>query len=775
MRKRDLVKSCILFEICIFITCLSLINSLSFIDNSASNFNKGTYSSVFYNSSGFIQLNSSKLNGNYISQIFNGTGNCIWNTISWVQSYCNKCSLPNNQAVEQGDFVNKIDMNGNILLYHFEELLGNAVDSSSNNNFGVPNGIVGYSIAGKFGNALKFDNSSVVVSDSNILDLSSQGTLSLWIKPDSVIDFAGLIHKGEVTNFSDESYSLQFWNNQKVRLIITNSTDSLTLENPQTIYADNWYNIIGTWDSSGMKIYVNGISNFSSDSLVAFNSNGRLIIGSQLFSAYGFNGTIDEVAIWNRRLTDAEILGLYKKGILMLNLTIRSCNNSLCSGESFIDIDETSPHNLDIQNNQFFQYNFAFESENESFTPELYNVNIDYVTNYCGDNICSGGESCSICLTDCGECRHGGDGNIFYQSGLLDGVLRGDVKELTPSETQDFSTIGIERIMKKNEVIPFYFKDNSLIHSLKILEVYKDYVILLLASTLQQVNLTVGETKRIRLSSQEYDDLLIKLNEVVKTLNAYGANVSIKDLTGVKASIFNIGEIIGRAGESKTMSIEMQNIGSVFLNSCRLRAKGYAGSWIYCDDIKGFSPGEKSEFVFKVNIPDNINESSYSGKLIIVCEERDFEQDFNVTIQETGVQIVDIKQGKNKLLINYTFDASKTLEDSVSIDIWLTDEEGNELKRMKDSFNVNKLDLNYRNIVFQLKDITPGIYNIYFAPSNDLSNFVKQSIVLSEKSVTGEAILGTTNSKGIIYIIFVVIIVIVVFLIFRKRDNQETM
>ena len=79
-------------------------------------------------------------------------------------------------------------------------------------------------------------------------------------------------------------------------------------------------------------------------------------IGSDDYLGDFFNGSIDEVAIWNRTLSADEILYVYNMGVMRLNLSVRSCDDSACSGESFTDIDDVSPQNLSVSDNRYFQY-----------------------------------------------------------------------------------------------------------------------------------------------------------------------------------------------------------------------------------------------------------------------------------------------------------------------------------------------------------------------------------------------------------------------------------
>jgi type II secretory pathway pseudopilin PulG len=171
---------------------------------------------------------------------------------------------------------------------------------------------------GKVGDALHFDgvDSRVSVSDSSTLDLTTAGTVGAWIHMDSITPFGGIVHKGDRTDFSDEAYTLQFWTGNTVILGITDNSNNLHMVQTNTVFVPNtWYYVAGTWDSTGMRIYVNGTLDRSvTDTGVARNSAGSLNIGAQTSTYYDgtyhnfpFQGIIDEASISNRALSSDEI------------------------------------------------------------------------------------------------------------------------------------------------------------------------------------------------------------------------------------------------------------------------------------------------------------------------------------------------------------------------------------------------------------------------------------------------------------------------------------
>ncbi len=159
-------------------------------------------------------------------------------------------------------------------------------------------------------------NDFIAVADHETLDLSDAGTLALWFWMDSFKLWAGLFHKGDATSFSDEAYTLQFWDgNRRIYFGLAGSPSSRSMQTNTSFNNNRWYHVAAVWDASGMYIYVDGVLDKSSGNTVsAFDSPGDLNIGAQLpvyysvyYKNFPFDGIIDDVRIYNRALTVAEV------------------------------------------------------------------------------------------------------------------------------------------------------------------------------------------------------------------------------------------------------------------------------------------------------------------------------------------------------------------------------------------------------------------------------------------------------------------------------------
>ncbi|WP_027176416.1 LamG domain-containing protein [Desulfovibrio aminophilus] len=165
----------------------------------------------------------------------------------------------------------------------------------------------------------------VQVSDTggSSLDLTSAGTIAAWIYiPDasSLNSYAGLVHKGASGDFSDEVYSLQLWPTRRLTLaVITSAGTSYQVISADSIPAQGWHHVAGTWGSGGMRVFIDGVMNGQDGaSPTARTNNASLQVGAQIVpswrysNSYPFNGIIDEVMLYNVELNAAEIETLYK-------------------------------------------------------------------------------------------------------------------------------------------------------------------------------------------------------------------------------------------------------------------------------------------------------------------------------------------------------------------------------------------------------------------------------------------------------------------------------
>ena len=205
--------------------------------------------------------------------------------------------------------------------WHLDEGLGTyTLDTSvsgSNNTASIPAGTgATWVTPGKVGNsAVNFDgtNSYLLVMDNPTLAVTSELTIEAWVKSDvNTADGSTrrIVEKGV--------YALGASNQDLFKIMVSTGVDisvarSLTYSG---FTAGLWHYLVGTYDADGgaynMKLYQDGILVASSTVLgnIATNTS-NLFIGASGTTSNRFDGTIDEVKIYDKALNQEEIVARY--------------------------------------------------------------------------------------------------------------------------------------------------------------------------------------------------------------------------------------------------------------------------------------------------------------------------------------------------------------------------------------------------------------------------------------------------------------------------------
>jgi concanavalin A-like lectin/glucanase superfamily protein/Big-like domain-containing protein len=196
---------------------------------------------------------------------------------------------------------------GLVAAYGFEETGGTAVtDSSGKGMAGTISGAMSVT-GGKFGRALSFDgvNDLVTVPDANPLDLTPGMTLEAWVKPATVSDWRTVLLKERPGQLAYALYAASDNGRPMTEIAAAAQREA---RGPSALPAGSWSHVAATYDGTTLKLYVNGTqvaTGTTSGSL--FNSTGALRIGGNTIWGEWFSGLIDEVRVYERALTAAEI------------------------------------------------------------------------------------------------------------------------------------------------------------------------------------------------------------------------------------------------------------------------------------------------------------------------------------------------------------------------------------------------------------------------------------------------------------------------------------
>jgi hypothetical protein len=197
---------------------------------------------------------------------------------------------------------------GLVAAYHFNDGGGETTaDASGNGHTGTVTNDATWTASGRFGGAFSFDgfNDRIDVPASAALDLTGGFTLEAWVYPTGsgwqtiILKEAGIFL----------SYGLYASGGIAEPSIWINDGNGDDWTTGTTALAPNaWTHVAATFDGAALTLYVNGVPvsrTVATRPVVA--SAGALRIGGNTIWGEHFRGSIDEVRIYNRALSGAEI------------------------------------------------------------------------------------------------------------------------------------------------------------------------------------------------------------------------------------------------------------------------------------------------------------------------------------------------------------------------------------------------------------------------------------------------------------------------------------
>jgi hypothetical protein len=200
-----------------------------------------------------------------------------------------------------------------VAAYGFNEGTGATVgDQSGNNNAGTVTGAT-WNGAGRYGNSLTFNGAThgVLIPASSSLNLSTALTVEAWVYPTVTQSGWRAILQREVDAYLLHAGSDGGTLRPTGGGIFGGNIDYFNVPAANALAVNTWSHIALTWDGATMRLYVNGVQAATKARTGTLQGTaggaGPVHIGSNTYSGENFLGRIDEVRIYNRALTAAEI------------------------------------------------------------------------------------------------------------------------------------------------------------------------------------------------------------------------------------------------------------------------------------------------------------------------------------------------------------------------------------------------------------------------------------------------------------------------------------
>jgi hypothetical protein len=202
-----------------------------------------------------------------------------------------------------------VDPVAQVAAYSFDAGSGTTVaDASGKGHTGTISGPT-WSSAGRFGGALSFDgvNDWVTIADQNDLDLTNGMTLEAWVRPTTVSGAWRTVIFKEVSG--SVVYSLYAHNGSSAPAseIVTGGSFR-NAAGTSTLALNTWTHLAATYNGAQLLLYVNGtlVRTVAVTGNMAASTGVLRLGGNNIWSEW-FAGLIDEVRIYNRALSAAEV------------------------------------------------------------------------------------------------------------------------------------------------------------------------------------------------------------------------------------------------------------------------------------------------------------------------------------------------------------------------------------------------------------------------------------------------------------------------------------
>lgn len=247
------------------------------------------------------------------------------NTIYYVKAFAE-----NSAGISYGtekSFTTSTTSTGLVAYYPFNN---NVLDDSGNENHGTINGAT--LTTDRFGNensAYNFDGEDDFIfipysGDFNI-EPTSQLTLVAWVNP-SVHNISHHIITKAPSN-TEWDYGLTIDNNN---LYLFGHHSQHEAYSKSTAELNSWHQVVGVYDNTNWKIYIDGVLETENSASYITQSSGGIAIGRKGETMLGyFNGSIDDIRIYNRTLSSSEVYSLYANYIAPKGFIVESGNNQV--------------------------------------------------------------------------------------------------------------------------------------------------------------------------------------------------------------------------------------------------------------------------------------------------------------------------------------------------------------------------------------------------------------------------------------------------------------
>ena len=198
-----------------------------------------------------------------------------------------------------------------------------ALDASGNGLTGAVDPGVNFrqpaAISGETAATFPGSGPAIVVPASAVLDLASAVSVEAWVRP-TLAGQNGGIYEKTVNGWVNSQYML-FLEAGVAKFRVRTASGALLPVDGPALALNTWSHLVGTFDGSALRLYVNGALAATSAAAGPLNSgSGPSFIGRLGQNLYPFQGSIDEVAVFSGALSPDRVRGHYVGGVVSIRV-----------------------------------------------------------------------------------------------------------------------------------------------------------------------------------------------------------------------------------------------------------------------------------------------------------------------------------------------------------------------------------------------------------------------------------------------------------------------
>lgn len=169
---------------------------------------------------------------------------------------------------------------------------------------------------GHFHGACRFDgvDDRVILGPCDLTTGNGEISISLWVKPDLVSAMERtIISKTVGPSAQDHIWSIAFINASALRFRLRTGSITTELSTPaSSIFSGAWYHVAATYDGSSMRIHLNGalMAESAANGAMGFHPQAPASLAAQSNGTHPFSGWLDDVRIYPRGLSQAEVIDI---------------------------------------------------------------------------------------------------------------------------------------------------------------------------------------------------------------------------------------------------------------------------------------------------------------------------------------------------------------------------------------------------------------------------------------------------------------------------------